>query len=196
MKHATQRLFSFAIGVVLIVAALIFFFNFVEPAYTAAQDLKAQKISQDNLYQNEQDTLKQVQAAVAAYQGNGNPQVLANLALPPDKDEANILNQISVLSQKYQLATQSVTITTPGAKTTKTPTRTSGTPASLTKPIGVLNVQLRVAGSYSNFRSFLTSLESNIRIMDVAGVVINPVGKSNQDYYTFDISVAAYYQNP
>ncbi len=194
MKHATQRLLSFAIGIVLIIGALIFFFNLVEPAYRDAQDLKAQKISQDNFFANQQNTLKQVQAVVAAYQGNGNPQTLANLALPPIKDDADVLNQISVLASKYQLAVQSVTVTTPGAKSARAQARPNA--AALVKPVGVLNVQLRVAGSYANFKSFLSSLESNIRIMDVVGLVVTPVGKSNQDYYTFDISVSAYYQNP
>jgi hypothetical protein len=198
MKHATQRLLSLAIGIVLVIGALIFFFNLVQPAYGEAQALKAQKISQDNFFANQQDTLKQVQAVVAAYQGNANPQVLTNLALPPTKDEADLLNQVSVLSQKYQLAVQAITITTPGAKSTRTQTGqpTTATAASLVKPIGVLNLQMRVSSSYANFRAFLTSLESNIRIMDVLGLVVTPVGKSNQDYYMFDLSVAAYYQNP
>jgi hypothetical protein len=194
MKHATQRLFSFGIGIVLIVAALVLFFNFVQPAYSEAQALKAEKMSQDNFFLNQQNTLKQVQAAVAAYQGDGNPQTSANLALPSRKDEANVLNQVSVLSQNYQLAVQSITMTTPGAKATKA--AKAGATASLTKPVGVMNMQLRAAGSYQNIKSFLSSLESNIRIMDVTGLVLTPVGKSNQDYYTLDVSVAAYYQNP
>ncbi len=203
MKHATQRLFSFAIAILLILAALFVFFNLVQPAYQKAQELKAEKYSKDNFYANQQATLKQVEATVAAYQGSGNPQALASLALPPVKDEADLVNQINVLASRYGLAIQNITLSTPGAKSTQGKpriTNAGGTSAqstsTLVKPIGVIMAQMRIGGSYTSFKSFLANLESNIRIMDVGGLAIVPVGKPNQDYYTFDIAISAYYQNP
>lgn len=198
MKHATQRLISFAAAMILIVAALFIFFNLVEPAYQEAQILKAEKYSKDNFYANQQTIVKQVQATVAAYQGAGDPRARASLALPAVKDEADIVNQVNVLASRYQIAVQNISLSTPGAKSTqgKAQVTRGAATSTLVKPIGVLNLQIRAAGSYFNMKSFLQSLESNIRIMDIGSVAVTPVGKPNQDYYTFDIAVSSYYQNP
>jgi hypothetical protein len=201
MKHATQRLISFTIAIIVIAVALFVFFNLVEPSYQSAQELKAEKYSKENFYANQQATLKQVEATVNAYRGSGNPQALASLALPPTKDEADLINQVNLLASRYQLAIQNLVISTPGAKSTQGKPKVSSAgsavaTSTLVKPIGVLTMQLRIAGSYANFKSFLTSLESNIRVMDIGGLAVVPLGKPNQDFYTFDISVSSYYQNP
>lgn len=197
MKPASQRLISFAIAIVLIIAALVVFFDLVQPAYQSAQELKAEKISKQNFLDNQKATLSQVQDTIAAYQGSGNPQALASLALPAGKDESEIVHQIGVLASQYQLPIQSMTVSTPGAKSTQARSKNElSSSSSLVKPVGVLNIQIRLAGSYANFKSFLESLESNIRIMDIGGVAVTPVGKPNQDYYTYDLAVSSYYQNP
>lgn len=195
MKQATKRLASFAIGLIFVFGALIVFFNFVQPAYNAAQILKSEKLSRENLYATQQATQKQVDNIIKSYQGSSNPQALANLSFPPAKDEADVVEQINTLANTYKVAVQNITISSPGAKSLSTTGRGAAT-STLVKPIGVLNVQLRVASSYAGFRSFLSSLEYNIRIMDITSLAVSPVGKSNQDYYTFDIGLAAYYQNP
>ncbi len=196
MKQASKRLLSFGAGILLVFGALILFFNLVQPAYQNAQALEAQKLSLDNFYQTEQATQKQVDAVVQAYNGSSNPQALADLSLPPTKDEADVLNQINVLAAKYQVAIQNVSVSYPGAKSLTGSGSSAVNSDPLVKPIGVLNLQLRVAASYANFGMFLSSVESNIRLMDITGLTITPVGKSNQDYYTFDVGLAAYYQNP
>ena len=177
----------------LIIGAFVVFFNLVQPAYQDAQTWKAKTMSQNNLYQNQKDVQKQVNALLQAYQGSSAPQDLVNQALPQVKDEADVVNELSVLASRYSVSVQNISISTPGA-------RVSGKPqtgaAGLVKPVGVMNIQARIAGSYGNLRSYLSSLESSIRIMDVTGLAVTPVGKPNQDFYTFDIGLAAYYQNP
>lgn len=194
MKQASKRLISFGIGIALIVAAFVIFFQLVQPAYQEAQGWKAKKIGQENLYNNQLSTQKQVNALLQAYQGSRAPQDLVNMALPQTKDEADLVNEISVLSARYSLAVQNISISNPGARTA------SGKPqagaAGLVKPTGVINAQIRVAGNYGSLRSFLSALESNIRLTDITGLAVTPVGKPNQDFYTFDIGVAAYYQTP
>lgn len=194
MKQATKRLVSLAMGVVFIIAALFIFFELVQPAYEADQALKAEKISQENFFENQKSTQKQVDEIIKAYKGSGNPQALANLAIPPEKDEANLINQLSVLAGKNQLAIQNITVSIPGPKAISAKAKAAS--STLVRPVGVLNAQIRVAGTYQGLKMFLSGLESNLRIMDINGLAVSPVGKANQDYYTFDIAVVAYYQNP
>ena len=111
MKHATQRLLSLALGMILIVGALLVFFNLVEPAYQAAQDLKAQKLGQEAFLDKQNKIQAEVQSVIdkAKTQDASSPQTLANLALPADKDEANLMDWLRffllcLLQQKNSLA--------------------------------------------------------------------------------------------
>ncbi len=195
MKHATQRLLSLAIAIALFLGALFAFFNLVQPAYQSSQLVKAQKISKENFLKNQQETIKQVKTVVDAYKGNGNLQNLTALALPPSRDEANLVNQINVLATKHGIAIQNLTISAPTARSVTSKTKATAS-SSLVRPIGVLTIQVRATASYANFRQFLESVENNIRVTDVNGLTVTPLGRPNQDYYGYDLALATYYQNP
>jgi hypothetical protein len=67
--------------------------------------------------------------------------------------------------------------------------------ASLVKPVGVLSAQIRVAGPYASFKTFLASIETNIRVTDISSLVVTPIGQPNQDFYNFDLTLSTYYQS-
>lgn len=204
MKHSTTRLLSFAGSIALLLGSLIVFNYFIRPAYTAAQSVKAHQLSNQRILDEQKQKLSKVTAVTKAYQGNlAEVQSVTALALPPERDEADLVNQLSKLAGKYSLAVQNMTVNTPGAKSVNASRQAgSGGSADATsslsqvKPVGVLNVQLKIAGSYGNFKQFLHDVETNIRIMDVAALAVTPVGKANQDFFAFDMTLVAYYQNP
>lgn len=197
MKSSTRRLLSFVGAMLLLLGALLVFLNFLRPAYDRAQILKGEKISLENALANQEATIAQVRRIIEEYQGSQNPKDVVSLALPQTKNESELLRHIGVLAEKYGLSMQSVTVNTPGARTVArargaaTSTASGG---SLVKPIGVLTVQMRLAGSYMAFKSFLSAIETNLRIMDAGGVAVQPLGRPNQDAYTFDLTVQSYYQ--
>lgn len=195
MKHSTARLISFTVAAIFLIATLVVFLRLVRPAYGEAQELKAQKLSRENFYKNQQTTLAEVKKIVAEYKGGGTPQAAVSLAFPQYKDEANVLNQIETMASRNNLAVQNITISTPGSRQTSAAKRPGAT-STLVKPIGVISVQLRIAGTYASMKSFISAIETNIRIMDITALSVTPVGRSNQDFYTFDINFDSYYQNP
>lgn len=197
MKHATQRLASLTVAVLMFIAALFVFFNLVKPAYQESQKLKGEKVSKENVLKNQKATVEQVRAIVASYKGNGSLQSLTASALPPVRDEANLVNQLNVVAAKYGVSIQNLTIAAPAVRGTGTAGKgKASSTVAIVRPIGVLTAQMRVTATYASFKLFLQSLESNIRLTDVTALAATPVGKPNQDYYAFDLALAAYYQNP
>ena len=193
MKSSTRRLLSFVIACLFLFVALIVFLNFLRPAYHEAQVLKGQRVSLQNFISNQEATIAQVERVIKEYEGSQNPKEVVTMALPRAKNEAELLNQLSVLADKNALAIQNVNVNPPGSRAAS---RTGVSSSTLVKPLNVISVQMRVAGSYLAFKSFLSAIETNLRIMDVGGIAVQPVGRSNQDFYNFDITVQSYYQNP
>jgi Tfp pilus assembly protein PilO len=171
----------------MVIGALVVFVSFIRPAYSDSQTLKAQIYSKRISLENEREAAAQVQNLLDQYRGEQSPQSVVSMALPPEDDQAEAIHQIQVLAAANQLGLQSVSVNRPGAKPLNQ--------RSLVKPVGVIGLQIRVAGSYANLKSFLQGLETNIRITDIQALVISPVGNADQDFYTFDLALAVYYQS-
>lgn len=194
MKHSTARLISFTVAAVFLIATVVVFLNLVRPAYEEAHELKGQKMSRENFYENQKTTLAAVKRIVEEYKGGGTPQAAVSLAFPQYKDEANVLNQLEAMAARNNLTIQNVSVSTPGAR--QSSARRGAASSTLVKPVGVISVQLRLAGTYPSMKSFISAIETNLRIMDITAMSVTPVGRSNQDFYTFDINFDTYYQNP
>jgi Tfp pilus assembly protein PilO len=187
MKPSTKRLASFTAAFVMIIGALVVFFNLIQPAYRESQETKGQILSKEIALKNEQNAATQVQNLIDQYRGDQSPQIAVSNALPPANDQSQVVYQLQALAGMNRLAVQSISASQPGAKPlSKT---------SLVKPVGVISAQIRVAGSYANFKAFLTSIESNIRLTDVSSLVVSPIGQPNQDFYNFDLTLSTYYQS-
>ncbi len=185
----------------MMVAAFLVYFNFTEPVYREAQERKAQAMSRENFVQNQQAAISQVKNSIASYKGEGQFQDAVSLALPLDPDLAGAFAQITSLIQNNRLALQGVTVNMPAMRTIPVkslPEKTSGAFAGtvLLKPFGVIAFQIRLIGSYEDFKAFLKNLESNIRIFDVQTMSFQPAAKSDQNLYIYNVTVNAYYQSP
>jgi Tfp pilus assembly protein PilO len=178
------------------IGALVVFFNLIQPAYRESQEIKGQILTKENALKNEQSAATQVQNLLDQYRGDQSPQIAVSSALPPENDQAQVVHQIQSLAGANRLGVQSVSVSQPAAKPLA---RTSGSAAtqesSLVKPVGVISAQIRVTGSYANFKAFLASIETNIRVTDISSLVISPVGLPNQDFYNFDLILSTYYQS-
>jgi hypothetical protein len=196
MKPSTKRLASFTAAFLMAIGALVVFFNLIQPAYRQSQEIKGQILSKENALKNEQGAATQVQNLLDQYRGDQSPQIAVSSALPPENDQAQMVHQIQSLAAANRLGVQSVSVSQPAAKPLARTTGAAATQeSSLVKPVGVISAQVRVAGSYGNFKAFLASIETNIRVTDISSLVIAPVGLPNQDFYTFDLTLSTYYQS-
>jgi len=195
------------LALLLLVGALIVYFDLATPAYSDLQNEKGQQISQQNLLQNEQQIVTQVQALVSSYQSQAQGQQSVNLALPVGQNLASALAQIYGTATNDGVSIQSVGITA-------NPPQVQAAPASgdisgaasggnIVKPLGSVSFSVTAAGNYESFKSFLKHIETNTRIMDVTAISVQPVASittkgvtTAQDFFTYNITIVAYYQAP
>jgi len=196
MKQSTKRFASTISALLLAIAAFIVFFELIQPAYGTVETLRGDVASRDQLVLDQKKVIDAVKGLKGTYEQNADRREAIGYTLPLDADVAGALLQLSSLARANGLTPSSFSISVPALQAASI---AAGTPTAvardtLVKPVGTANIQLRLVGSYSDLKQFLENLETNIRIMDVKSFTLAPVGKSTQDFYSFDIAVATYYQ--
>jgi len=185
------------ISFVLFVASLIVYFNLIIPAGDEEQKIKAQAISRDNFVKSQQAAISQVQKLISSYKGEGELRDVVSSVLPLSPDLAGAFAQLSGLAQVNKLLIQNVTVGTPVNQNTRANNNASGIVSQpLAKPFGSVDFQMKIVGSYGDFKSFLKNLETNIRIFDVKKITLESSSKPNQEVYGYDLTVETYYQSP
>ena len=200
MKQSSKRLVSIAFALLFIVGALVFFFDLVQPAYSDFSNAKGQVAGEQTLLQTEQQSVTAAQALIAQYQNQPQSEQNLALAMPSGEDLAGALAQIYGLAAANGVGLQSIGIAAPtlASQPTSDNSNTSNSPVSLVQSLGTISLQLGAAGSYEALKSFLSGLETNIRIFDVKSISIEPASagskSAGQDFFTYLITVATYYQ--
>lgn len=186
MKATTQRALSLVAAAALVVGGLIIFTTLVIGAYSDVQRLRGELSAKSELYQTQSQQFTQVQNLIAQYQGVTRLQESLTLALPFKEDSADVVNQLNFLAQRNGILINSISLElAPVKKETKT---------TLVKGFGALRLSLKLNGSYASFKGFIGDLEANIRVMDLADLKITHVGKPNEDFFNYTMTVDAYYQ--
>jgi Tfp pilus assembly protein PilO len=192
MKQSSKRFISLMVAVVLLFAALIIYFNFIQPAYGDAEQAKNDMLAKQDFVNNQKSAIQQVKNLVAQYQGKGDVAQAVSLALPTNKNQADAFHVLSGLADLHHLSLQSFAASAAAAQNITVGQASS---TSLVRPTGSLLFQIKFAGAYADFKAFLQNIETNVRIFDVRSLGVAPLGKPGQDFFTFDLTVATYYQN-
>jgi hypothetical protein len=193
MKQSTKRFASFTVAFALVVAALVVYFNLVVPAYEDGQQVKAEMLARKDFVNNQKDAIDQTKKLIASYKGEGQLQQVVSEVLPLAPDLAGAFAQLNGIIQVNHLSPQGVTVNIPVLQNTPKTPGTQNTGVTI-KPFGSIALQVRLIGTYEDFKAFLKNLESNIRIFDTEKVGVQQAGKPNQDIYIFDLTLNTYYQ--
>ncbi len=197
------------IALAFLVAALFTFFDFIQPTYGHLQTKKGTELSSENFLSNEQQIVGQAKTLISQYENEGAVQDSLALAMPSGPNIASALAQVYGIALNNNVAIQSVGITSPMVELQNQAQQagaSAGLPAGQgTKQMGTFSLQIAAAGSYENFKSFLSQLEMNIRIFDLTALSIQPPqsgvlnGKgsaASSDLFTYNFTVATYYELP
>jgi len=168
-----------------LIGAVVVYTNLVQPSYSDVQDLRGKKAAlRDTIAQNQQ-AVSTVNNLLGQYQTLSQTRDSLSNILPTEERVPEAVYQLQGVASTRQMEIQSLSLQYLPMQATQ--------PGSLTKPMGTLSVNLRVAGTYQNFKLFLSDLETNIRLMDVSSIRIEggniPGGK-----LTYTVVVNAYYQ--
>jgi Tfp pilus assembly protein PilO len=199
MKQNSKRFSSMILALLLVVAALIVYFDLLEPAYGSLQMAKGQELSEQQLLSNEKQVVAQVQGLVTSYQSQSGGDQSVNMALPINEDVAGALAQIYGLASANQVSLQSVGISAqevavpavaPVSDQIEGAAEGGG---SIVKPVGSISLTMTAQGSYESLKSFLQSLQTNLRLFDVTNITLTK-GTSNQDFFNYSVTAETYYQ--
>lgn len=193
MKASTKRALSLIVSAGLVLASLFMYATFIRPEYAAINNLRGELTSKAELLGQQKSSITQVQKLIAQYQGVVKLGESLSLALPEGEAVSSLMAQINAISQASGLTVQSVGVS-------YLPMKPSAVKLSLARGVGSLKLDLKLLGSYASLKNFLQSLETNIRIMDLKSLKIDPVQSgtqskaTTQDLFTYTMSVETYYQ--
>src|SRR3989338_11333432 len=187
MQASTKRAFSLLLSALLLVAALFVYSSLIRPEYQAVLQLRGELISKTNLLSKQQVVMSQVQNLIAQYRGVEKLGESLALALPQEEALSSVMLQLNALAQFSGLSIQSVGIN-------YLPVKSVGQKSSLIRGLGTLRLDLRLFGDYAGLKKFLPSLETNIRLMDVQSLKLEAGSKTEQDLYSYLLTVDTYYQ--
>jgi Tfp pilus assembly protein PilO len=195
MKQSAKRFASSILSLFLLIGTFVVFFNFLQPAYREVAELKGRLLSLREFKAEQEAALKDIQALIGAYNESQEVRETVALALPLSPSLAEAVAQVNGLvinnglsAQSYGLSAVSEPVLSEEAR------RSLGAASIVVQPTSPISFNLRLSGSYGDFKNFLKQLETNVRIFDVKSLNLQPIGRPEQDLYAYDLTVATYYQ--
>jgi Tfp pilus assembly protein PilO len=171
------------------VAAVLIFFLYVNPTYNGTIASTQAAITSDN----------QSLAAATAYTAKENqlisaknqidPAALARLTtfLPDSSDDVGLILDLDALAAADGLSLTSVNV---ADQSTADASGGSTSATAPTTPYASLDLTIAATGSYASFRSFLGSIESSERLLDVEQLTVKG---SDTGVYTYAMTLRLYW---
>jgi Tfp pilus assembly protein PilO len=203
MKQSSKRLMSVFFAFLFVLAAFIFFFDLVQPAYQNVEALRSQQLGEANYIATQSALVKQVQAVLNTYENEAQGAANVSLALPPREDVAGALAQIEGIAANNNIAIGTVAVTPPAVQIGAGTAAASASSTGATKPVSSFTLKILATGSYESFENFISEIETNIRIFDVKDVSVQSAilapsapGKpaTSRDAFNYALTIATYYQ--
>jgi len=170
------------------IAAIFVYSNFVSPAYSEIKDLRAELLSNSQAANEQQSAIAQIQNLLKEQENISSIENVIGTILPLSQNVGLSLSQISSLAAINNLKLESLTVTKRANKPSSN--------QKLVKSIGVLRFSFQVSGTYENFKAFLKAIETNIALMDLVDLKIEPVQilKTGGGNFSFTANMETYYQ--
>jgi Tfp pilus assembly protein PilO len=191
MKYTTKRNISLVIVIILVGAALSVFFGLDWPAFKKIGELNGKMSQEKEQYEEQYEAVQIAKSIINQYKSLSNVSQTISLSIPRDAEVQNVLAQINKISIQAGLTTQSlnfenVTVAQPKKEV-------------LVKNNQITRVDVSLLGSYDSFKTWLSAIESNIRLMDVQSISFSGIATSdtsNKDLgiFNFKVSLNVYYQ--
>jgi Tfp pilus assembly protein PilO len=204
MKQSAKRLTSVFFAFIFLLAAIVLFFDLVQPEYASEKSLQGKVIGEQSYLTSQTAFVKQVQTTLNNYQNSASSSASVALALPSGEDVAGALAQIQGIAANTGIAITNISASQPQLQVPTAPQGgSSASSTSSVKPIGSFTFTISATGSYEGFKNFIQELESNIRIFDVQTLslqAVNPPSASgaktaaSRDMFNYSLTVATYYQ--
>lgn len=184
MKPATKRLLSVLVSFALLVGAMIAFSSLVAPAYRDIQQLRGEKKSLEAVIAEEEQLVVTAGRLLNESRNAADLRDSLSLVLPREEAIPGVVNQVQGIAKATGVVVEGIDIET-------LPLDYSPT-SSIVEPVGSFKVTVRLSGGYEAIKSYIQSLETNVRIIDVDSMAVSGGGVKTP--LKVDLGVRTYYQ--
>jgi len=188
LKGSTRRFTSLVASLGLLIATIIVYSLLVSPTYKEINQLRGEMLSRMNVLEEQREIIAKVKELLIQYQSVAQVRDTISLILPTDEDYSTLINQINGLGKAANMRVEAISLST-------TPVQQSvsaGTRAAAPR-VSELRFTVQASGTYQSLKTFLQVLETNMRIMDLNSLGINP-GTGTGQNYLYNIVATTYYQ--
>ncbi|MBI4094191.1 MAG: hypothetical protein HY436_00070 [Candidatus Liptonbacteria bacterium] len=194
MRQQTKRFVSLVMAIAFFAAALVLFSGPLQAEYRLSQELKAELLSQREFLAREKEAVAKVETLIAGMKSGDAAALQEAIArtLPFGEDVGGAVVELNGIARANGLSLSALSVSARPSLREPSP-RGRGAP-ELLRPLGRLGFALEATGSYGNLKRFLRDVETNLRMFEVAELMIDPAGRADQDLYRFRLSIVAYYQ--
>lgn len=186
MKSSAKRAFSLLVSAAFLISAFAVYGARIKPLYDEATVLRGTMFAKQSLFEKKRQAVEKIENLIKQYQGSGQLQNSIGMSLPYGEEMSSVFNQLQAIAAMNGIAIQVFNVQALPLK----PAREG----SLARPLGTLRLSLRLVGSYGAFKDFVRGLETNIRVMDIVTMKIEPAGANRQDIFAYTVVADAYYQ--
>jgi len=187
MKASNKRILSILTAILMIIASLFVYSSLIRPVYSEIKNLRSEVASRLDLINRNKASIEQVQKLLSEYQSISQAEEMTSLVLSSGQNISQAVNQIVGLADLNGLSIELLAVQQLAIKPSNQP--------NLVKGVGILRFNLRLAGSYEKFKSFIGNLETNINLMDLANLKIESGAKTKTgDSFSYTMIVDSYYQ--
>ncbi len=188
MKSSTKRILSIGFAAVFFVATLAVYGNFIRPEMDVIQKKRSEVNAKQTLFETQQVAVAQVENIISTFQNANRFKETVSLAIPENPGITSALNQLQAIARNSQVDFVKFSIKQ------NPPIPSQGL---LVQSLRVLTLDIGVRGTYQAVRSFLRSLETNVRIANTQTASFAPskdARQSSEDMYELNISTHIFYQ--
>ncbi len=170
------------LSLVFLIAAVYIYTALIKPSYTEILELASMRAGRQESVRNFSDLNEEFQKILNEYKNISELEEKISVFMPSEMDLSYVINQITGIARLNNIDIQSFSLKPIAIKPTK----------SFIKGMGTLRTELKMSGTYENFKSFLKNTETNFLIADVVNFKID-VQASSQNLAITAI-IDTYYQ--
>lgn len=191
MRPSVQRLLSFLISFILLIAAVLVYGTLIVPSYAGIEQLRNVVAQKEQERKAQEQAVLKLKELLTRFQTLSSARESLALTLPNDPDIPQIVNTLNGLALVNSIDLKNIDTQLLSLQTLSGP--------SYVKNVGAVRTRFSITGTYENFIKFISQIERNVRIMDVTTLGLSAVGgasgalRSNE--LNFNITLQAYYQD-
>lgn len=170
------------VPIILLVSSIGIFFGYIDPTYKNDQALSAQLGQYESALSNSKELLAEKKALVEKYSTfNSSDLDKLNKLLPDAVDSVTLIIEINSIAAQYGIHIRNFG----GGLQAQ-----AGALGQSLAPYGTLPLTFTTTASYDTFIAFLRALETNLRLIDVAGITFS--ASQTAQIYDFSLNINTY----